>query len=182
MIRGYLFVIVLLGVVSSMMSGIASRMPHSSAPDVITAGDGAPVLAEDSDEKAAAASGYASSSDGAVRLERNEDGHFYADVQINGTRVHALVDTGASGIALSREDARMAGLATSIGMPAVVGRGADGDVHGEIVMLDRVELGGRSVEQMPAAVLNSGQQSLLGQSFLSKFESVEIRGDTMVLR
>jgi clan AA aspartic protease (TIGR02281 family) len=76
----------------------------------------------------------------------------------------------------------MAGLATSIGMPGVVGRGADGDVHGEIVMLDRVELGGKSAEQMPAAVLNAGEQSLLGQSFLSKFDSVEIRGDTMVLR
>ena len=49
-------------------------------------------------------------------------------------------------------------------------------------MLDRVELGGKSAEQMPAAVLNAGEQSLLGQSFLSKFDSVEIRGDTMVLR
>jgi len=31
-------------------------------------------------------------------------------------------------------------------------------------------------------ILNSGEQSLLGQSFLQKFASVEIRGDTMTLR
>jgi predicted aspartyl protease len=31
-------------------------------------------------------------------------------------------------------------------------------------------------------VLNSGQQSLLGQSFLEKFSSVQIEGDRMVLR
>ena len=51
-----------------------------------------------------------------VVLERSGDGHFYADVEINGTPVHMLVDTGASGVALSRDDARSAGIATSIGM------------------------------------------------------------------
>ena len=96
--------------------------------------------------------------------------------------VRALIDTGASGIALSRDDALSAGLATSIGMPDVVGRGADGDVFGEHVTLDAVALGHRTAEDMSAVVLNSGEQTLLGQSFLSKFESVEIRGDKMVLR
>ena len=54
--------------------------------------------------------------DDAVTLERSSDGHFYADVEINGSTVHMLVDTGAGGIALSREDARSAGIATSIGI------------------------------------------------------------------
>jgi aspartyl protease family protein len=121
-------------------------------------------------------------SDGAVELQRNSDGHFYADVQVNGSTVHALVDTGASEIALSRADASAAGLATSIGMPNVVGEGADGDVHGEVVKLDRVILGHKSAEGLEAVVLSTGEQSLLGQSFLSKFASVEIHGDTMVLR
>ena len=119
---------------------------------------------------------------GTVQLERSYDGHFYADVKVNGATVHALVDTGASAIALTREDARNAGIATSIGMPNVVGQGADGEVFGEQVTLDSVALGHRSVEGMQAVVLNSGQQTLLGQSFLSKFESVEIRGDRMILR
>jgi aspartyl protease family protein len=67
-------------------------------------------------------------------------------------------------------------------MPNVIGRGADGDVRGEFVTLDSVSLGGKTVTGMGAMVLNSGEQSLLGQTFLSKFESVEMRGDTMVLR
>jgi aspartyl protease family protein len=67
-------------------------------------------------------------------------------------------------------------------MPDVVGRGADGEVHGEIVRLDNVELGPLSAAGLDAIVLNSGEQSLLGQSFLSKFSSVEIQGDRMVLR
>jgi aspartyl protease family protein len=120
--------------------------------------------------------------EGTVELSRNDDGHFYADVQINGTPVHMLVDTGASVIALSRDDAQSAGIATSIGMNDVVGEGADGDVHGQVVKIDRMELGPKTVQGLDGIVLNAGGQSLLGQSFLAKFDSVEIHGDTMVLR
>src|SRR4029453_11216933 len=77
----------------------------------------------------------------AVELHRDPNGHFYADVQVNGSTLHMLVDTGASDIALSREDARSAGLATSIGMHEVVGRGADGDVHGESATLSVCSVG-----------------------------------------
>ncbi len=118
----------------------------------------------------------------AVQLTREFNGHFYADVQINGSPVRVLVDTGASGIALSRSDAQRAGIAVSAGMFEVIGQGANGDVHGEDVRLDRVSLGSKTVEGMPAVVLDAGEQSLLGQSFLSKFDTVEIRGDTMILR
>src|SRR5688572_13991981 len=119
---------------------------------------------------------------GTVELKREYNGHFYADVDINGSPVRVLVDTGASGIALSRSDAQRVGLAVSAGMFEVVGEGADGAVHGEYVVLDRVSLGSKSAEKVPAVVLDAGEQSLLGQSFLSKFDSVEIRADTMVLR
>jgi aspartyl protease family protein len=120
--------------------------------------------------------------DGSIALDRSADGHFYADVRINGNPAHMLIDTGASGIALSRDDARAVGVATSIGMNDVVGEGADGVVRGEYVKLDRVELGPLSASGLEAVVLNSGQQSLLGQSFLSKFSSVQIEGNRMVLR
>ena len=118
----------------------------------------------------------------AVTLHRQPDGHFYADVEINGTAIRMLVDTGASGIALTRDDARRAGIGISIGMPNVVGQGAGGEVKGEHVTLDRVSLGGESGSGVPAVVLDGGGQSLLGQSFLGKFASVEIKGDRMLLR
>jgi len=117
-----------------------------------------------------------------IRLERSFDGHFYADVSINNVPIHALVDTGASGIALSREDARRAGIATSAGMYDVIGEGASGAVQGEFVTIDSVSLGGTSASGMQAVVLDSGNLTLLGQSFLSRFASVEIKDDTMVLR
>jgi aspartyl protease family protein len=123
-----------------------------------------------------------SSNDGSVELQRQADGHFYADVRINGTYLHMLVDTGASIIALSREDAQTAGIATSIGMNDVVGEGASGPVHGEYARLENVELGPLSAKNLDAVVLDNGRQSLLGQSFLSQFASVQIDGDRMILR
>lgn len=140
------------------------------------------VAAESRSPETYAASTQATSSGGALDIPRDPNGHFYADVDINGTKVHMLIDTGATGVALSREDARSAGIATSIGMPNVVGEGADGSIHGEYVTVDRMSLGDVSAEKMDALVLNSGGQSLLGQSFLAKFASVEIHGDTMTLR
>ena len=93
-----------------------------------------------------------------------------------------LVDTGASVIALSREDAAAASIATSIGMNDVVGEGAGGDVKGEYARLDNVELGLLSAQRLDAVILDSGGQSLLGQNFLEKFDSVQIEGDRMILR
>lgn len=120
--------------------------------------------------------------DHGVELTRDENGYFFADVHINGAPVHMLVDTGATVIALSRDDAQLAGIATPIGMNDVVGQGADGEVKGIQIRLDKVALGDKIVENVPAVVLNSGGQSLLGQSFLSKFASVKIEGNKMILR
>jgi aspartyl protease family protein len=177
--RLYLIVVVMLGMASCVLMRLPSRKAPSSRAEIEERFKVVEVHRSDSDSSDGSSS---TSADGGIELQRSSDGHFYADVEINGATVHALIDTGASGIALSREDARSAGVATSIGMPDVVGTGADGSVHGEYVTLDRITLGNRTAEGMQAVVLNSGELTLLGQEFLSKFDSVEIHGDTMVLR
>ena len=123
-----------------------------------------------------------STSSGEIKLRRFEDGHFYADATVNGTRIHFLIDTGASVIALTRADAMRASIALAPGQGEVIGQGAGGDLHGEVVNLDRVELGHKQAEDMTGVVVAGGEQSLLGQTFLSKFDSVEIHGDEMTLR
>lgn len=175
MLRAYLVIIVAMAIAASLVSRAPSLHPTAQQQDEIR-------VAPPSSGDDAHPDQIASNLDGAVVLQRSDNGHFYADVEINGVPVHMLVDTGASGIALSRDDARRAAIATSIGMNDVVGQGADGSVHGEWVIIDRMTLGPKSVEQTPALVLNGGQQSLLGQTFLKQFASVEIHGDTMTLR
>ena len=172
------FMILVASVVAGAMLGRGHTSVTPVAPKVIEVRDGDARVAE----LKARNNAQFSSQEGSIELVRSPDGHFYADARINGANVHMLVDTGATVIALSRDDAQMAGIPTSIAMNDVVGRGADGEVRGQMVRLDSVELGPLSTEGLDAIVLNSGQQSLLGQSFLRQFSSVEIEGDRMILR
>jgi len=178
--RTFIFAILAFGFFSSMLMRCASLPSARGGDELFNERVREAHLDSSADNRPSGGSRVAD--DGTVEIQRSSDGHFYADVQINGAPVHALVDTGATGMALSRDDARSAGVATSIGMNDVVGEGADGDVRGEYVTLDRVSVGQKTVEHVDAVVLNSGQLTLLGQSVLSKFDSVEIHGDTMVLR
>src|SRR5919202_1033096 len=61
-------------------------------------------------------------------LKRHSDGHFYADVEVNGELVHFLVDTGATSVALTSEDARRVGIPFSEGQFDVVAMGAGGPI------------------------------------------------------
>ena len=171
MARTYLIFLVVAGVLASMLPGGRSTnsIPLAEASETDSSESRRP-------------SANAEPSPGEIALTREYNGHFYANVDINGSPIRVLVDTGATGIALSRDDARRAGLAVSAGMFNVIGEGANGAVHGEYVKLDRVSLGSKTAEDVSAVVLDEGEQSLLGQSFLSKFDAVEIRGDTMFLR
>jgi aspartyl protease family protein len=111
-------------------------------------------------------------------LERSGGGHFYADAEVNGQLVHFLVDTGATGIALTERDAERIGIAFDRGAYEPVGMGASGPVRGAIVTLDKVSLDGKAVRGVEGAILEGSEISLLGQDYLGRF-SVEMRGDTM---
>lgn len=115
-------------------------------------------------------------------LDRGPGGHFYAHAEVNGMPVHFLIDTGASGVALTTEDAQRLGLPFSPEEFTVVGRGASGPVRGKFVSLNEVRLDGRSVQHVEGAIIEGGEVSLLGQSFLSKMGSIEMSGDQMVIR
>ena len=115
-------------------------------------------------------------------LEREANGHFYVDAKVNGELVHFIVDTGATGVALTEEDARRVGLAFSPSEFEYVGEGAAGPVRGKLVTIDTIEVDGKTVEDVSGAVLQGGDLSLLGQSYLSRMGEVQMRGEYMVLR
>ena len=119
---------------------------------------------------------------GIMSLARQDDGHFYADAEVNGSPVHFVVDTGASVVALTVADAERAGLNVDEDDFTVVAEGASGPVMGVPVVLRQVTLGSRTATDIPAMVLADGGQSLLGQNFLAGFDNVSIERDQMVLR
>jgi aspartyl protease family protein len=115
-------------------------------------------------------------------LTRSEDGHFYTEALVNGNSVHFVVDTGASFVALTSDDARKIGIAFDPGEFKVIGRGASGDVRGKVITIHHLAIGRQEGWDVEAAIIDQGLDvSLLGQSWLKGVDSVQISGDTMTL-
>lgn len=117
-----------------------------------------------------------------VTLERNSDRHFYADADVNGQSVHFLVDTGASEIALTEEDARKVGIEVDPQKYELIGQGASGMVRGQYIELSKVDLGGIRQNSTKAVVVQGASVSLLGQPFLENVDEIVIRKGEMTLR
>ncbi|WP_044043750.1 retropepsin-like aspartic protease family protein [Octadecabacter antarcticus] len=117
-----------------------------------------------------------------VEVPKGRDNHFRLTLQINGIDVDFLVDTGASQVVLNQADAARVGLNPDTLAYIGIAQTANGEVATAPVRLDRVDLGDISDTQVRASV-NSGQMenSLLGMSYLSRFESIEIRRDVLIL-
>lgn len=121
-------------------------------------------------------------SDRAIEVPRSVDGHYHLTLTVNGTDVDFVVDTGASQVVLTRQDAIRVGLDPDdlrfIGSAAT----ANGIVATAPVRLDRVALGPIEDRNL-RAVVNDGElfSSLLGMEYLGRFSSIEIRDDTLIL-
>ncbi|MDH3668832.1 MAG: TIGR02281 family clan AA aspartic protease [Paracoccaceae bacterium] len=119
----------------------------------------------------------------AIVFRRADDGHFYAQARVEGTPIRFLIDTGATNIVLSQEDAARIGFDVNGLSYILPANTANGRVMGAGVTLDRIELGD-FVDRDVRAVVNGGQlsDSLLGMSYLERFRSFEIEADRMTLR
>ncbi|MHA6267949.1 TIGR02281 family clan AA aspartic protease [uncultured Aliiroseovarius sp.] len=119
---------------------------------------------------------------GQIVLPRAYDGHFYATLLMNGQPIDFVLDTGASNIVLTKEDALSAG----VKMEALrfFGRAmsANGPVRTAPARIARVELLG--IQDYGVEVwVNDGEMpgSLLGNDYLQRFEKIEIQRDKMIL-
>ncbi len=117
-----------------------------------------------------------------VEVPRAFDGHYYLTLELNGTPVDFVVDTGATDMVLSRQDAARIGLdPAALSYTGVAGT-ANGQVRTARVRLDEVSLGGITDRNVAASV-NAGEMStsLLGMSYLHRFSRLEIANGRLVL-
>lgn len=119
-----------------------------------------------------------------VRIRKRLDGHFTANVKVNGSAVSMIVDTGASTIVLRPADARKAGIDPDTLTYRVPVLTANGRAMAARVRLDSVAIGPLDRKNVDALVAQPGAltQSLLGMSFLSRLRSYEFSGDFLRLR
>jgi aspartyl protease family protein len=119
---------------------------------------------------------------GLVALRAGSGGHFRAVALVNGQRVQFLVDTGASDVALTPDDARRAGIDVERLVYDVPYRTANGIGYGARVRIDRIALGDVVLEDVQGSVAGNLTQSLLGMSFLRRLAGFEVRGNELILR
>jgi aspartyl protease family protein len=108
-------------------------------------------------------------------------GHFSLTATVNGAPIRVVVDTGASLVALTLDDARAAGIGRSELAFDQLTETANGRVHFAPVMLREVRIEQLSIANVPAAVIENLDQSLLGMSFLKRLKSFEMREGALTI-
>ncbi len=133
---------------------------------------------------AATTSKNESTGDRIVTIAANPSGHYETRAKINGRSVHVLVDTGATMVALTFEDAAAAGIHPNRSdfthrVNTANGQGRVAPVH-----LDEVSIGDIIVRDVRAVVAEPGRlgQSLLGMSFLGQLQKTEISRGVLTLQ
>jgi aspartyl protease family protein len=113
-----------------------------------------------------------------VVLKRGLDGHYRAEALINNQKVNVLVDTGATGVAISQAVADRLNLKS---ISAVRTATANGDSVGYLVRLESVKLGGIEAKNVSASIAPGLQGDvLLGMSFLGRMDVRLYKGEMTI--
>lgn len=117
-------------------------------------------------------------------IHKGVGGHYEADVTIDGTPLRMLVDTGASSVVLSYEDAMRLGINPDNLVFSIDVSTANGRARAAPVTLREVAIGPILRGTIRGMVTEQGrlEQSLLGMSFLETLGSIEITRDELRLK
>jgi len=157
-------------VASIIVPRYAAQMHASPAPAMMTAHPVTP-------------SAPAPSNSRSVVISPGRNGHFQVEGRVDGRRMDFMVDTGASVIALTADDAATLGIHPSASEFTALVSTANGTVRAAPVELDRVEIEDITVRNVAAMVLPDGalRDNLLGMSFLSRLHRWEFADGKLVL-
>jgi aspartyl protease family protein len=116
-------------------------------------------------------------------LSVSPDGHFHVAGTVNGAPVDFLVDTGASDVVLSPQDARRVGFDVHGLNFSRVYETANGIGRGAPVTLRSLGVGPILLADLAASVNQTDMTgSLLGMTFFRRVASFEVRGNNLFIR
>jgi aspartyl protease family protein len=123
------------------------------------------------------------SKSGTVEFRRGLTGHFLVNANIDGTSIPLIFDTGATAMVLTAEDARRAGIDTSVLRFSVPVQTANGTGQAAVTTLDTVEIGGIVRHNVRAFIEQPGllDTSLLGQTFLETLSRYSVTPNALQL-
>ena len=183
MFKNWFFVICAVLAVSGLpyyAQDISEFLPHNAGLESATQ---SPIAASAQRQTPAQPVAHYATGVRAASIPINAEGHFSADFHINGRYVRGLIDTGATYVALNRTTARTLGLGLANSDFKHEVRTANGITNAALVMIDRMEIGSISVENVEAFVLEDSALSttLIGMSFMSKLHSYRVNANKLEL-
>ena len=111
------------------------------------------------------------------------NGHFMVDAVVDGVEIRFLVDTGATSVVLTAEDAERLGYRLDGLEYSERYQTANGEILGAPVVLPELRIGDLEIEDVRSSVIRAPlSTSLLGMTFLSRLESFEVRDEGLILR
>jgi aspartyl protease family protein len=118
-----------------------------------------------------------------VRLPADTRGHFNADFRLNGKAVDAMVDTGATLVAINRTTARRIGLDLRTSDFTHRVTTANGEARAAAAMIERIGIGRIEVRNVQAVVLEDEALSgtLVGMAFLSRLRRYQVEAGELTL-
>ena len=121
--------------------------------------------------------------DRSVSIVKSQDGHFYLSADVNSEKIRFLVDTGASTVALTAEDAKRIGFSPSSLDYSVPISTANGLTFAALVYIENFTIGDFTLNNLEATVSRPGalHESLLGMNALQSLNSWRVEGDRLVL-
>jgi aspartyl protease family protein len=119
-----------------------------------------------------------------VTLDKLQNGHFGAEIVVDGVAIRAMVDTGASATVLTSEDARLVGFDPQRLNYSIPVSTANGVAQAARVTAGEIRVGAISRRNLPVLVAADGtlEESLLGMNFIGTLSGFDVRGDRMILR
>jgi aspartyl protease family protein len=118
-----------------------------------------------------------------VEIAADTNGHYRADFRLNGRSVEALVDTGATLVAINQSTARRLGISLSQSDFKHEVRTANGSTRAAAAMIDSVEIGRIHIKDVQAVVLDNDalHGTLVGMSFLKRLSGYKVEYGELVL-
>lgn len=117
-----------------------------------------------------------------VRIRMAPDGHFWADVTINGVKRRMLIDSGATVTALSEKTAKEASVGSGGTLVPVVLRTANGMAPARAGTVEELRVGPITAHDLKVVVSPGlGHLDVLGMNFLSQLQSWRVEGRTLIL-
>lgn len=117
----------------------------------------------------------------AMVFHANAQGHVYLQAFVDNTPTHFIVDTGATMVALTRRDAQAAGIDNGRLVYSGMVSTANGLARVAPVRLRELRIGQNTMTEVDAMVVDNLNISLLGQSYLRRLASYEMRDGILTL-